>query len=278
MPQLLTALSDPLPRAIAGFLLALLVAIVAGRARALTGSGMAATTLVGGSVVAGAGWWTGVILILYFVTSSGLSQLTRNQPGTTEQARGHRRDAWQVAANGGAAAVFSLASLVASHPDPLIMAAIGSIAGAAADTWATELGRFSRTRPHLVTSWQRMPPGTSGAISATGTLASLSAATFIGLLASAPFLPAVDLSWSTVVAIVTLAGLLGSLADSLLGATVQERRWCPVCQQPTERRVHRCGTATVHTGGVQWVTNDVVNFVAVVVAGAVAGCGTVLLG
>ena len=145
MPQLSVFIDDPIPRAIAGFLLALLVAIIAGRARSLTGSGVVATTLVGGSVVAGAGWWAGIILILYFVSSSSLSSLTRGVHGASEQARGRQRDAWQVLANGGVAAVFALTSLLGNHPEPLIMATVGSIAGATADTWATELGRFSRS-------------------------------------------------------------------------------------------------------------------------------------
>ena len=39
-------------------------------------------------------------------------------------------------------------------------------------------------------------------------------------------------------------GLAGSLADSLVGATLQERRWCDRCAQSTERRVHSFGERT----------------------------------
>jgi uncharacterized protein (TIGR00297 family) len=237
-----------------------------------------ATTLVGGSVVAGAGWWAGVILVLYFVSSSALSSLTRGVYGASEQARGKQRDAWQVVANGGPAAAFSLASLLVDHPQPLIMATVGSIAGAAADTWATEVGRFSRSLPRLVTTWQGVPAGTSGAISKTGTLASLAAATCIGLLAGTSGIPVPRLSGVEVFGVIIVAGILGSLADSILGATVQERRWCPACQQPTEQRVHRCGTVTIHVGGREWMTNDVVNCLAVLMSGAAAGFGTIVLG
>ena len=43
--------------------------------------------------------------------------------------------------------------------------------------------------------------------------------------------------------LVTLAGWLGALFDSLLGATVQSIYYCPTCQKETERYpLHSCGT------------------------------------
>jgi uncharacterized protein (TIGR00297 family) len=183
-----------------------------------------------------------------------------------------------VLANGGVAAAFALTGLLVNHPEPLIMATIGSIAGAAADTWATEVGRFNRALPRMITTWRPAPPGTSGAISLAGTLASLTAAMCIGLLATAPGLPVSRWSSAEVFSVITLAGMLGSLTDSILGATVQERRWCPACQKPTEQRIHRCGNVTIHVGGQRWMSNDVVNCLAVCVAGAGAGFGAILFG
>jgi uncharacterized protein (TIGR00297 family) len=276
--QIFSAIAEQPARTVAGFLLGLLVALAAGRAHSLTNSGIVASTVVGGSVVAGTGWWPGVILVVYFVSSSGLSSLTRATREPSEQARGKERDAWQVLANGGVAAAFALASLLVDHPGPLIVAALGSISGAAADTWATELGRFGRSHPRLFTTGQRVPSGTSGAISSTGTIASITAAVCIGLLASVPASPASGLSGVEVGIVVASAGMLGSFTDSLLGATVQERRWCPSCHKPTEQRVHRCGSVTAHAGGVQWITNDVVNCLAVLVAGTSAALGATMLG
>ena len=61
---------------------------------------------------------------------------------------------------------------------------------------------------------------------------------------------------------IAIAGAAGALADSVLGATVQERRWCDACARGTERRVHDCGAATRQVGGVGGVDNDVVNLAA----------------
>ncbi len=57
-------------------------------------------------------------------------------------------------------------------------------------------------------------------------------------------------------------GMLGMLADSVLGATLQGRFHCDVCDLPTERRVHRCGQPSRRTGGVPWLSNDGVNALA----------------
>jgi uncharacterized membrane protein len=60
------------------------------------------------------------------------------------------------------------------------------------------------------------------------------------------------------------------LVDSLVGATVQERRWCVSCGRGTERLVHACGAATELVGGVRGVRNDFVNAIATVTGGAVS--------
>ena len=110
---------------------------------------------------------------------------------------------------------------------------------------------------------RRVPVGTSGGISAAGTVGMIAGAAIVG--SSAMLLGA-----SSQIRIVILAGVVGAMVDSLLGATIQERRWCPSCERASERRVHSCGTSTVHAGGREWLNNDAVNFLATLTGAGVA--------
>jgi uncharacterized membrane protein len=66
--------------------------------------------------------------------------------------------------------------------------------------------------------------------------------------------------WS-LLPLITIAGLTGSLFDSLLGATVQAMYFCPTDQKETEKHpLHTCGTQTIYTRGWEWLNNDWVNF------------------
>lgn len=239
------------------------IALVARRARSLSTSGAIAATVVGG-MTAAAGWSWAALLIIYFVTSSALSRLNRSHAGDVV-AKGGARDVYQVFANGG---VFATCALLAQLADPeisstLSVAAIGALAAATADTWSTEIGmRFGGT-PRALFTMQPASSGTSGAVSAVGTLGMLGGAMFIALISRSLLL-------GPEVTIVVCAGVAGAMIDSILGATLQDRRWCASCDRSTERRVHRCGSVTSHVGGLQWLDNDVVNLVATIVGAALA--------
>ena len=142
--------------------------------------------------------------------------------------------------------------------------AAGALAAASADTWATELGLLSAAAPRSIISGARVPPGTSGGVTLAGTLAGVFGALVVIAAVSA-------LGWPGVAVAAGAGGVLGMAADSLLGATVQERRWCATCASETEARVHSCGETTSAERGVCGLTNDVVNAAATFVgAGAAA--------
>ena len=134
-----------------------------------------------------------------------------------------------------------------------------SLAAVNGDTWATELGVLNPNPPRMITDLRKVvEKGTSGGISVSGTLASLAGAALIGILAS--LLDPQSASVKTAV-IVSLAGLAGSLFDSLLGGTVQAMYFCPKDNKETEKHpLHTCGTETVHIRGWKWLDNDWVNF------------------
>lgn len=247
-----------------GLLLALAIAALARRAGALSLSGMAAATLVGAVTFGIGGWAPAILLVTFFVSSSGLSQIGgRRKRALTEKFRkGSTRDFMQVMANGAAAAL--LAAVYGLGFGPIWLAgATGALAAATADTWGTELGVLAASTPRKITDWSVAEAGTSGAISLEGSLAAAAGAALLGGVASL-------LSGQPVLGLVGAAGgVLGAFADSLLGASLQASYYCPRCDRQTEHHpFHTCGTSTVHTSGWRRLDNDGVNALATVTGAA----------
>ncbi len=239
--------------------LAALIALAAYRVGALSRSGAGAATLVGGMIFAAGDWPWAVLLLAFFGSSSVLSRLFdgRKRALSEKFAKGNRRDAGQVLANGGIPALLALVHLAFPGWGAVWAAGAGALAAVNADTWATEIGVLSRVPPRLLWGGRPVERGESGGVTPLGTLAALAGSALIALLAAA-FAGEVGLFPR-----VTLAGLLGSLLDSLLGATVQAQFRCPRCERLTEHHPqHTCGTATVHVRGWRWLNNDLVNLAA----------------
>ncbi len=225
--------------------------------RSLTLPGAVTATGVGAATLWGTGWPGLIILGTFFAGSSAISHIAPDRTSDLD-AKGARRDVLQVLANGGAAAVGALV------PGAGLWIVATSLAAAAADTWATSTGGWSRSLPRHLVTLRPVPAGTSGAVSLVGSIGALAgAATVSGVAALAAHLP--------VLFPVALAlGMLGMLADSALGALLQGRFHCDDCDLPTERRMHRCGRPSRPIGGFWWLSNDGVNAIATSGA-AVAG-------
>jgi uncharacterized protein (TIGR00297 family) len=246
---------------------ALPIAALALAAGALTLPGAVGATVIGALCIL-AGWGWAALLILYFVVSVAFSKLgaeakARRTGSVIAKAGG--RDAVQVLANGG---LFALAASLSAHASgtsaaALAAAAAGALAASASDTLATEVGTLVGGEPLSITQWRTVPAGTSGGITIAGSLAMIGGALLIAFAA-------LGMRLTPHVASVAVGGIAGAVADSLLGALVQERRHCPRCDVATERRIHDCGTATQHAGGIAWMDNDLVNLCATIVGAAVA--------
>ncbi len=224
------------------------------RIRGLSESGTVAAIVAGIACLA-AGWTWLVMLLVFYVSSTLLSRFRtdakRERAGGIVE-KGGDRDMWQVAANGGVFTALAVAAAVTRSP-AFFGAGAGAIAASAADTWATEIGMLSRQIPRSIISMRHVPAGTSGGVTLAGLAGALAASLFIAIGAAL-------LGWSARASIAAvIGGLGGSLIDSLLGATLQNRRWCATCGAGTERAVHSCGTTTVSAGGLSWMRNDLVN-------------------
>jgi uncharacterized protein (TIGR00297 family) len=232
------------------------------RRGALTADGAVAATLVGAATFGFGGLPASLGLIAFFVSGSALSR-RRGVPGEVTAAKGHRRDAVQVLANGGVASLaLALGGLGWRGGRE---AALGALAAAAADTWASEIGVRSPSPPRSIVTGEVVLPGTSGGVTPLGWGASAAGALLVG----AAWTMASDRRASNFV-VALLAGLAGSLADSLAGATLQAGYACVVCGQSAETTQAHCGQPPRLVRGHPRVTNDVVNVIGTA-AGALAG-------
>jgi uncharacterized protein (TIGR00297 family) len=253
-----------------GFLLAVVIAWFARRYGALSDSGALAAAIVGGVVFGFGGLAWASVLLTFFLSSTVLSRLFagRKRQLSEKFAKDSRRDAGQVLANGGVGMLLVLAHHFLGGSSWVWVAFAGAFAAVNADTWGTELGVLSRSKPCLITSWKPVERGTSGGISLVGTVASLGGSALIALVASGWGFVA---GWLPLSGILSLAGLLGSLFDSWLGASIQGIYYCPACEKETERYPqHLCGEVTRHVRGWRWLNNDWVNFLSSLVGALVA--------
>jgi uncharacterized protein (TIGR00297 family) len=274
-------------RLVAGLGLSTLIGLVAYRKQALSGSGVVGAILTGSCIFGFGGWVWGLTLIAFFVYGTLLSRFKERQKekvAAEKFEKGSRRDLGQALANGGVGAL--LAALFFISPDKgwLFAGFIGAMATVNADTWATELGVLTRSTPRLITTGRKVPPGTSGGITALGTLATVLGGLAIGLTAWGLFIgkswlqPATD--WAGfwwVVPVGAVAGLTGSLADSLLGATVQAMYTQAGTGQATEKKFDRQGRPNTFRRGWPFMNNDAVNFSSSVFGAAVAAALYLLL-
>ncbi len=258
----------------------------------LTRSGVLGAILTGTAIFGFGGIIWGVLLVAFFISSSLLShhRASAKRALAEKFQKGSRRDLGQALANGGWASVLALA--YGLRPSEILFVAfMGALATVTADTWATEVGVLSPRAPHLITNGKLVARGTSGGLTVLGTASSIAGGLFIGasaavtltLLAFWGFLivtflnnapsPFAQLNTARLISLTLIggaSGLLGSLFDSLLGATVQAVYFCDLDHKETERRVHSCGCTTRRLRGWSWVDNDGVNFASSVFGSLVA--------
>ncbi|GAA0382980.1 DUF92 domain-containing protein [Bacillus horti] len=246
-----------------------LLALIAYFKRKLSFSGLFAAIAVGTSIFGATGIYGFIVLFFFFVSSTLLGMIKRVSHSAVERVveKGDRRDYLQVFANGGLAAASALAYALLNDAVFLVVMC-ASLAAATADTWASELGRWSKARPIHILTREKVEPGTSGAITTLGTLASVSGAVFLALVSIPLILQGKgNLGFESYMAImlIVVAGWLGNWMDTYVGAKWQVRYQCPDCLAFTEKTV--CHTQTVQVAGIRWMNNDMVNAICTVSAG-----------
>ncbi len=252
------------PGAVGAMVVALGVAVAFGVAARVVGflalDGALAAGLLAFGVLALGGWAWAVPAATFFVLSSLLSKLgRRRKAGAAALAeKGSTRDAGQVLANGGVGGALLVGHLLFPEAGWVYWAFAGSFAAAAADTWGTEVGTLVGGPTRLAWSGRRVPPGTSGGVSAAGALGALAGAAVV-FTSLVPFAEEhlAGMGWGTAGLVVVGGGWLAGFVDSLLGATVQAR-YRDAAGAVTERAASAAGPHPL-VRGWRAVTNDRVN-------------------
>jgi uncharacterized protein (TIGR00297 family) len=200
------------------------IALPAWLARSVDAWGALSAVAIGSAITAGLGLAGLLLMIAFFVLGSAVTRLgysVKAARGIAQERSGARgwRNAW---ANGGVpAALAVLAGMAPAGPrDVLAIAYAAAVATAAADTCSSEVGKAYGRRTFVITTLRPVAPGTEGAVSLEGTLGGLLGALAVGATGVLTGL----FGWPAAL-LVAGAGLLGSLAESVLGTVAERRGW-----------------------------------------------------
>jgi uncharacterized protein (TIGR00297 family) len=242
------------------FLVVIVFGLIALKAKAVDFGGFIASIFIGYMIFLGGGWYWFLIMLIFFVITTQFTKFRYNYKDRLgfAQEKGGVRSWPNVLANGGAAAIFSIMEF--RFGGGIYAAAfLGAVAEATADTLATEIGLLSKREPRLITNLKKkVPTGTSGGITLIGTVSAFFGSFIIGIMATIlNIIP--EASPIKVLTIVTFGGIVGSITDSILGATIQRKGLCENCGKITESLRH-CGKLTKKLRGIGFIDNNVVNF------------------
>uniref|UniRef100_UPI0037E868FB transmembrane protein 19 n=1 Tax=Semicossyphus pulcher TaxID=241346 RepID=UPI0037E868FB len=181
-------------------------------------------------------------LMAFFITSSRLTRWggAQKKKIDVDYKEGGQRNWVQVFCNGGVPTELALLYMIEVGPGEMpidfskqysaswmCLSLLGALACSTGDTWASEVGPvLSQTQPRLITTWQEVPAGTNGGVTPVGLAASflgglaVGGAYFVTQLLFISDLHLADPQWPIVV-YGGIAGLLGSMLDSFLGAHMQ---------------------------------------------------------
>ena len=206
----------------------------------LTAEGFAHAFALGTLLWTTLGWrgWTLCVMYLFLGQAVTKIKFSEKEKAGIAEARGGRRgpeNVWGSALTGLICAACSVqgdGSFLGISSDVYLLAYVASLATKLADTFASEIGKAYGKTTFLITTFERVEPGTEGAVSAEGTAAAVVGGLLLSLYGYAVHL----ISWPGVI-VSTVAAFLATNAESLIGATLQEKE------------------------GMEFMTNEVVNFI-----------------
>lgn len=211
---------DPLLQATLAVLLSMALSFVAWKVGMLTEDGaLAAATVLLVIGLMGDLYWLIMLVIFAAIGFAATKFAFEKKKQEVLQEGKHGERGWKnIAGVALAPALVAIADFaVTGYDDVFIIAYISSIAVAASDTVASEIGVRDK-RVWLITTFKKVEAGTNGGVSLLGMCVSLVAAIMVSLIGW--MLIFRSTSWMIVIPVV--AGLAGNLLDSFFGATIED--------------------------------------------------------
>jgi uncharacterized protein (TIGR00297 family) len=207
-----------LARVLPAFAVTIVFALLAWGMRGVTARGALAGFLCTFFIATAAGYGGFVTVLVVFALTlfaTHFGQHRKLAAGIAELKGGRR--GYQVLANLSAAAIVAVPAIFSPRVAPLLFAAMtAALCEAASDTVSSEIGKAVARRSHLITNLHSVAAGADGGITFQGTLAGIIAAWIIAAVAAS--LNVISDYW---IFPAMIAGVVGMLFDSVLGATLQ---------------------------------------------------------
>ena len=180
--------------------------------------------MLGLVIFIGTGWLGLLLMAFFFLLGTLATAWKRNKKESwniAERNKG-RRSASQVLANGGMAGILALLAIVwPEKADLFTLLIAGVFSSATADTLSSELGSLYGSRFYNILSFRKDTRGLDGVISLEGTVIGITGSFLVAMVAS------VGYGWGLYILWIVIAGTIGNLTDSLLGATMERRGLMP---------------------------------------------------
>ncbi len=233
------------------FILSLLLAIVAYLKKATTKSALFLSFIFSFIITYCGGISSYLILLIVFLGSIIKNILFKKVPDNITKKEG-AKDIFQILANVLLGTIFTILYKITNNSIYFIIYA-STMAESLSDTLASDIGVHSKKEPLNILTFKKSIPGLSGNISLLGLVASFLGSFLIGFIF---YLFKFNLIGFI---IIIITGFLGSIFDSLLGATIQVKYKCSCCGNITEKTIH-CQNKTNYYKGITFINNDTVNF------------------
>jgi len=225
--------------------------------KSLTSEGFAHAMVLGTLLWATLGFRGWLVCVSYLIFGSAVTKIRfkEKEAAGIAEARGGRRgpeNVWGSALVALICAACSVqgGSFLGIESSYYVLAFVSSLATKLADTFASEIGKAYGKTAFLITTFERVPPGTEGAISVEGTVAAIVGGTLLSIIGCGLLK---EISFPGGVAISTTASFLATNAESVIGASTQGKK------------------------GFTWMTNEVVNFLNTLIGAGIAIAGGKIL-